>query len=290
MNQPFDRIQDTLSYFGVECRQPYYISTGNQLTDFPAAPFRMDYYSLCICSQGQIEVEIDNRLCSIGQNGMMVAAPSTIIHFLAFSKDFRMKLLFFDKNFLMPNALVLEDIFLLQNRSYSLIESRATESEKCLKLLQYLEQKTQETSVYKDEIVRTIIYYLLLETAELFQQSPQKQLQTKSATKDLYFRFVELVKTQARHHKDVLFYAETLCISSKYLIEIVRKNAGKTPSQIIDEALLKEACFLLNKKHLNISDIAYELNFSSVATFSRFFKKHTQHSPQQYREKQPTLR
>jgi AraC-like DNA-binding protein len=54
-----------------------------------------------------------------------------------------------------------------------------------------------------------------------------------------------LVKENILQHKDVQYYADKLFITNKYLILIVKKATGKTPHQIIDEALLKEACVLL---------------------------------------------
>jgi AraC-like DNA-binding protein len=73
-------------------------------------------------------------------------------------------------------------------------------------------------------------------------------------------------------YRTVQFYAEQLCISNKYLIEIIKKSSGKTPHEVIDEALLKEAYVMLGNPELTISEIAFELQFNSASAFGRFFK------------------
>ena len=87
-------------------------------------------------------------------------------------------------------------------------------------------------------------------------------------------------------HKAVRYYAQKLHVSNKYLIEIVKKAAGKTPHEIIDAHLLKEAVVLLGNPAVNITDIAYRLRFNSVSAFGRFFKKHASISPTDYRRLQ----
>ncbi|MFV0156396.1 AraC family transcriptional regulator [Empedobacter falsenii] len=96
-------------------------------------------------------------------------------------------------------------------------------------------------------------------------------------------KFNELVKENILLYKDVGFYAKQLYISDKYLIEVVKKATGKTPHQIFDEALLKEAYVMLGNSGYSITQIAHLLQFSSVSAFGRFFKKYASFSPTEYR-------
>ena len=99
----YESIEETLLFYGVKVCEPYYISTGKENLKFPERPFRMDFYAFCICISGYIDLEIDNKKFTVSQNGFLVSAPSTVVRFLSHSKNFRMKLLFFDKNFLLKN-------------------------------------------------------------------------------------------------------------------------------------------------------------------------------------------
>jgi len=289
MDQPYDKIRDTLAYFEVDNNLPYYVSSGKKQIDYPQKPFRMDYYSLCICTEGDIVIAIDGQQHYIQQFTLLIARPATIIAFQNISEDFRTKLLFFEKEFLLKyisDPFIIERLAFFKDRSFELIQLKEQEAKKLIKLMKYLESKIEADLKFKDEIVRTIIFNLLLETAELLPKEAPETVLMANNPKDIYFQFLNLVMENITHHKDVNYYAQKLHISNKYLIEIVKKAADKTPHEIIDAHLLKEAVVLLGNPAINISDIAYRLRFNSVSAFGRFFKKHSSISPTDYRRLQ----
>ena len=285
--KPYENLQDTLLFYGVDCQDSYYISTGNPIFKFPDKPFRMDYYAFCICISGQILLEIDNHQYIVNEDSFLISAPSTIVRFGDSSEDFVMKLLFFDKNFLLKhisNPFIIEQLPLFQNISYSIIKTSNEYAEVLLNLLEYLKEKTQTKRKFTDDIARTIIFSLLLEIAEVIgEENYHTPLVIKEEKNELYLHFVRLVQENILQSMSVQYYADKLFVSNKYLIEIVKNNSGKTPHQIIDEALLKEAFILLGDPALTISEIAFKLQFNSISAFGRFFKKHVSISPSEYR-------
>lgn len=80
-------------------------------------------------------------------------------------------------------------------------------------------------------------------------------------------------------------YAALLFLSPNALSKKAVRYFGKTPSQLIQERLLLEAKKMLHLTSYSIKEIAYRLQFSDEYYFSRFFKKHTQVSPQLFRNK-----
>jgi len=284
-----ENLQNTLSFYSVDCPQSYYISSGRPIVKFPKKSFRMDYYTLCICTSGEIHIEIDNEKYNANSNTFLISAPSTIVKFLKSSDDFKMKLLFFDKNFLIKNIstpFIIEKMELFNKGSYSIVK---TTEEKCLlleRLLDYLKEKSERQGKFTDEIVRTIIFNILLETGEIIETQKEDLCEKDEGKKDLFLKFSKLVRENIKEQKSVAYYAERLFVSSKYLIEIIKKASGKTPHQVIDEMLLKEAFAMLGNSDFTISEIAFRLQFNSISAFGRFFKKHTLISPSQYRIKE----
>ncbi len=281
----YENLQDTLSFYHIDCRESYYISSGNPVSGFPETSFRIDYYALCICTGGNADLEIDNRKYHVNATSLLVAAPSTIVRFLKTSSNFKMKLLFFDKNFLIKNIsnpFIIEKMNLFSEGSYSLVKTTEKNSLQIQNLLDYLKKKSRKQGKFTEEIVRTIIFNLLLETAEIIDKEhdiPEKE----ECNKDVYLRFSRLIRENIRQQRSVQFYADQLFISRKYLIEIIKKASGKTPHEVIDETLLKEAYVMLGNPAVNISEIAFQLKFNSASAFGRFFKKYTSISPSEYR-------
>ena len=289
MEQHYDKISDTLAYFGIDYSLPYYVSTGKKRLDFPQKPFRMDYYSLCICMGGDMVIAIDGQQHFVKQFAVLLARPATVIAFQDNSEDFKMKLLFFEKEFLLKNIsdpFIIERLTFFKDRSYELIHLNEQQANKLIRLMEYLDSKIHADLKFRDEIVRTIIFNLLLETAEFLSAIEVTCDLVSENSKDTYFRFLNLVMDNITQHKAVRYYAQKLHVSNKYLIEIVKKAAGKTPHEIIDAHLLKEAVVLLGNPAVNITDIAYRLRFNSVSAFGRFFKKHASISPTDYRRLQ----
>ncbi|WP_313367141.1 helix-turn-helix domain-containing protein [Sphingobacterium mizutaii] len=200
-----------------------------------------------------------------------------------------MKLLFFSKDFLLKNIanpFIIDKMNLFRYGSYNILEADIQQAVPLYAFLDYLQIKTFVKGKFTEEIIRTIIFIFLLEIAEIVSLEGGDSKENKKKKKELFLKFDELVKENILLYKDVGFYAKQLCISDKYLIEVVKKATGKTPHQIIDEALLKEAYVMLGNPGYSITQIADLLQFSSVSAFGRFFKKYASISPTEYRRQQ----
>lgn len=110
-----------------------------------------------------------------------------------------------------------------------------------------------------------------------------KDRNTRLNTNVLGGKFFMLLNDNYKHEHSVAFYAGKLCISSKYLTQIIKQMTNITPKDIIDKRLGMEALFLLTKTSLNIQEISFELGFPDQSYFGRFFKRLFGISPMKYR-------
>jgi AraC family transcriptional activator of pobA len=82
----------------------------------------------------------------------------------------------------------------------------------------------------------------------------------------------------------VQYYADKLCITPNYLNEIVTSTKGISAKQYIRNKVMDEAKRLLTYTDFPISDIAFELHFSTVSYFIGSFRQHTGETPLLYRK------
>ncbi len=94
-----------------------------------------------------------------------------------------------------------------------------------------------------------------------------------------------LINTHFYKEKFPKFYAYELNITTKHLNRVVKKTINKTTSQLISERIILEAKRLIVHSHDNLSNIAYTLEFSDYAYFSKFFKSKTGMTPIDFRKK-----
>lgn len=100
---------------------------------------------------------------------------------------------------------------------------------------------------------------------------------------ELANKFFGLIMKHFKENKDVAFYADKLCITSKYLTMVIKETSGKSAKDWIVEYIILEIKALLKNTSLNIQEIAIKTNFANQSSLGRFFRKHTGMSLSQYR-------
>lgn len=97
--------------------------------------------------------------------------------------------------------------------------------------------------------------------------------------------FIGLVDEFYSDNLPVGFYAEKLNITSAYLSRLVNEVYGKSVSEFLNERVVLEAKRIIRLSSKSIKEISFELGFEDPSYFSRFFKKHVQLTPVQYRNR-----
>lgn len=78
--------------------------------------------------------------------------------------------------------------------------------------------------------------------------------------------------------------ADTLHVSPKYLSSLLKVLTGQSTQQHIHDKLIAKAKEKLSTTQLSVSEIAYELGFEHVQSFSKLFKAKTHISPVEFRQ------
>jgi len=81
----------------------------------------------------------------------------------------------------------------------------------------------------------------------------------------------------------VAYVAGELNISAKYLSSMLKVLTGQNTQQHIHEKLVEKAKQKLSTTNLSVSEIAYELGFEHLQSFSKLFKTKTTLSPLEFR-------
>jgi len=137
----------------------------------------------------------------------------------------------------------------------------------------------------KDEMIRSYLNALLIYCNRIFIKDKKNESQAPSAGSELVKKFRTLIEKKFMHEHSVSEYSKLLAVTPNHLNENVQKQMGKSASEFIHDRLILEAKRLLYHSEQSVNEIAYELNFEDPSYFSKFFKKHTEASPVEYRSK-----
>lgn len=98
-------------------------------------------------------------------------------------------------------------------------------------------------------------------------------------------KFQELLESAFLFERSVQFYAYELALGVDSFSKKVKKELGKSPSQLIQDRVVLEAKKMLHLTYLSVKEIAAKLQFEDEFYFSRYFKKNVGISPSGFRER-----
>lgn len=138
--------------------------------------------------------------------------------------------------------------------------------------------------LFHRDLVKNELRNLFIELFNIIAQRDKVQHKRVLGSRTHIVReFMILLDKYCTQEHSVKFYAEKLCVDSKYLSRILKSVNGKTANRWIDESIIKEAKIYLKEQKVPIQQIADILNFSDQSSFGKFFKKHCGVSPMNYR-------
>lgn len=232
----------------------------------------------CILSTGAQQFHLQERSELIFWGG-------SIMQLMEASDNFHVRLLLYPKKVFLQAAVSLDTTYFNYMREFPQYDHGA-ESWKNVSLWIDMAQLlfTRPASAFSERLELNFLQSMLM---WIFSAIPDTYVSaTESYTRKqlLFHKFMHLIHEHAAQMHQVSFYAEQLCISSRYLNEITWLHSdGKTPKELIDEQLTAELKVLLNNPALSIAEIASLCHFPDSSYLSRFFKKNTGLSPKEFR-------
>ena len=98
-------------------------------------------------------------------------------------------------------------------------------------------------------------------------------------------RFLKMLEAGTyREHREVTYYADCLCVTSKYLSEVSKKVSGYAANYWINRYTILDITRLLRDKSLTFVQISDIFGFSSPAYFSRYVQQNLGLNPTEYRK------
>lgn len=256
---------------------------------FPIGRYlRTENIIIIFVSQGVTHLEIDFTTYELKKNSILSIVPKSTIKCIDQSDDFRCSFFSFDREFAIDAISRPEPAYMDFIRSYPLgilPEERSKIIHAGIGNVAYFLYENE--GKHRGLIARNIIQGILLEIYDVikakFLENKKKVIDRQN---ELFMQFIHLVYEHGDKEREVAFYADKLCITTRYLASIMRHIAHETPKEIIDRHCIQEIKTRLRITNDTLQSIALQLNFPDQSFFTRYFKKYTGMTPKEFRAKE----
>ena len=259
------------------------------LTDFSESNFtkalNTDNYKILWARTDPVMITIDGYHMSIKKNQLLFCTPLNTVHI---EEPFEgLSAFIFNREFYCirdhDKEVACDGLLFLGSSVPPIITLDKKEQRSYNVLYMMFEEEFLNKDHIQGEMLRVLLKRLLIKSVRLIKNDmPKIDLFDKKL--EVIRQFNLLVEKHFKQTHKVSEYANMLVISPKSLSNIFSKFNYKSPLKVINERLQLEAERLLQFSNKNINEISFELGFSTMSHFSKFFKKNNGNSPTFYRE------
>jgi len=260
------------------------------LTDFNCASFdkrlgQGDFYKIIWAKDKDLNLAIDGYHLNIKKNHVIFCTPLNKLSFEPYTQGAVSYI--FNRDFYCirdHDSEVSCNGYLFFGSSIPPIVELTKKEQKSFHLLfMFFEEEFENVDHIQGEMLMVLLKRLLIMSTRIARKNlPNPQIENKKL--DLVRKFNILVEMHFKEKHKVSEYANLLHKSPKTLSNLFHKSYDKSPLQVINERIILEAKRLLMFSDKKTQEIAYDLGYSEVGHFSKFFKKHIGYSPKEFKE------
>lgn len=286
----YTKITDLLSNVNIDWHlDDYFVASDLNLPEHPTDKvLKINFFGIFVCTSGGFSMSINDNVLNVVPNTLYIINLDSKVRSLEKTEDARLKCLLFTKDFLLRNdfkSITINELLFFSNNPITYLNLSEEESKSFDQFLDLIDKKKLDfQNIYGSEIIKSLIHAFIYEIQSLFHNRSLNLNEKYKREDELHFKFVKLLKDNRSIKQNLRFYADKLFISPNYLIKAIKNASGKTPGELIDEAIIEDAIQFLIYSDYSVNEIAERLRFTDGPTFTKFFKRYTNFSPSAYRK------
>jgi AraC family transcriptional regulator, transcriptional activator of pobA len=251
-------------------------------TDLQHDLHRHDFYFILAVENGSGVHEIDFTPYNVTDHSVFFLRPGQV-HQLSLSSNSKGFIMEFTPEFYHPKDSQATQL-LSRVSSKNICRLDIKKPKKPFSILENIHEEFRDKQEGYQESIKAHLRILFIELMRHRQSAAEPDAKTVSYEQEKLEKLIRLIEKDLSLNKQVPYYAAQLNLSPYQLNAITKTTLGKTCSEVINDHIILEA-----KRHLlatsnQVTQIAYHLGYEDVSYFIRFFKKHTGHSPDAFRQ------
>lgn len=249
--------------------------------------WKLEGGAIYFCRKGWAHATIDLKDYEIVENTQVVLLPGTIIRINGCSSDFTASFFGFPKEMFMEACMRFEPIFfrfIKEQPCYVLPQENTGAINGLIRATTAIYNDRENR--FRNQIAKNHLQSFMLDIYDkCYRYFGKHKIEGGTRQDEIFKSFVSLVHEHCTSQREVSFYADKLCISTKYLTGICKAVTGDSAKKIIDDFAILEIKVLLQSTELTVQEIADRLGFPDQSYLGRYFKRHEGISPKEYQNK-----
>lgn len=248
---------------------------------------RTEYYIVLMCLGGKASCRLGDRTFEVVKNDIFLCHPKQFVENAMASLDFRCQGLVVSPSYL-------ESVFLISGNMWN--ARLAITHQPVL----HLTDEEMQLAVYNNDLIRTklnaprlphskemlrtLFKSLMYEFYDMLMPKLSFQPQNYTSAQTLFNRFLDLASVDTPRHRDVKYYADRLCVTSKYLSAVCKQQSGSTASDILGRLSLDHIKRELRSPDKTVKEIAAWAGFDNLSFFGKYVRRELGVSPREFRK------
>ena len=253
----------------------------------PNSPSRMKALFLALCTRGHAQYTVDTKMHEVSAGDVIIISEEQVVADYKLSDNCKGIALIMSYNFfqnIVSGIHELSHLFLFA-RTHPVFHLDDNQTKALENDIEHIKEKIADVGHrFRRELVVTMLKALIIDMSNIIYQFQQVGDEMQTRAEVIFRDFIQAVEKNYRTERRVSWYAQQLCITSKYLSETVRTVSRRTPSDWIDSYVTRELRVMLRNSTMSIKQIADELNFANQSFLGKYFKEHVGMSPSKFRK------
>ena len=171
--------------------------------------------------------------------------------------------------------------FQMQGDTIALLNRKFTAAGRTAQIFEQLLQEQERAEAYADEMILILLNQLILTLLRQVEGKPAPVSRMRGEYRIIH-QTQAFVSAHVWEDLSVPFVARHVDMSPSYLTALFQKHLAISPAEYIRRVKLQESKRLIRENKLNFTEIAAELQYSTVHHFSRQFKEKFGLTPSEY--------
>ena len=252
-------------------------------------PVQLKNTIIIMCTAGTAELSINLKPHTLNAGQFATLLAGDFFQWMSKSEDMECGVIVINQDIMSVNFDIKQGMeAAMYIKEHPICRPSYKDFESIISVYNNIKRVLSDTSfMFKEEVARNYLEIFRCYALDRILKSKERivvEEPKKSKRKEEIFKqFIAAVQDNYTRERNVLFYADKLCVSPKYLSAVVHEVSGKHATHWINEYVILECKAMLKAEGDSVKNVCNRLNFPNQSFFAKYFKQHTGMTPREYK-------